>query len=176
MSTVRVRSESSPREIEASFSEDTLRWTSGTESGTCRAIRAADGEWLLEAEDGRRRRAVVAQAGSQWWVHVDGRTHVVGRASTAPASRAGGAGGPIVAPMTGRVLEVLVAEGAAVRAGDVLAVLSAMKMQLEIAATADGIVRRVLHAAGDQVEGGTVLVIVEPEPERAHVSSPESAP
>ncbi len=61
--------------------------------------------------------------------------------------------GSIVAPMHGRLLEILVTEGSPVRKGDRLAVLEAMKMQHEITARVDGVVREIFRKPGDQVAG-----------------------
>ena len=60
--------------------------------------------------------------------------------------------------MPGRVLDVLVRAGDVVRKGDTLVLLEAMKMELRIAAPADGSVVHVRCAAGDVVERGQVLV------------------
>ncbi|AOG28663.1 biotin/lipoyl-containing protein [Cutibacterium avidum] len=74
----------------------------------------------------------------------------------------GGAGkageGEIPAPLAGTVAKVLVAEGDAVKAGQVLLTLEAMKMETEINAPADGTVKGILVAVGDAVQGGQGLV------------------
>lgn len=62
------------------------------------------------------------------------------------------------APMPGKILKVNAAAGAAVKKGDVLVVLEAMKMENEICAPQDGTVATVECAAGDSVESGKVLV------------------
>ena len=62
------------------------------------------------------------------------------------------------APMTFKILKVNVNAGAAVKKGDVLLVLEAMKMENEICAPQDGTVATVECAAGDSVESGKVLV------------------
>lgn len=62
-------------------------------------------------------------------------------------SRAGG-GTPVTPPMPGKVIEVRVAEGARVRAGDVLLVLEAMKMRNEVTSPAAGVVRDLRVAPG----------------------------
>jgi biotin carboxyl carrier protein len=67
----------------------------------------------------------------------------------------------IAAYMPGRVVEVRVAEGETVEAGQPLVVLEAMKMQNEIQADRAGVVRRLHVAAGQAVEGGDPLVEVE---------------
>jgi biotin carboxyl carrier protein len=77
----------------------------------------------------------------------------------ATAARAGDAGGGFVtAPMPGRVVKVLVAEGDAVDAGAPVIVVEAMKMENELCAQAAGVVRAILAKPGDTVEGGAHLV------------------
>ncbi len=68
------------------------------------------------------------------------------------------AAGRLVAPIPGRVVQVLVAEGDAVTRGQVLAVLEAMKTELRIAAPADGVVAHIGCAAGETVEEGTEII------------------
>ncbi|MBX3454073.1 MAG: acetyl/propionyl/methylcrotonyl-CoA carboxylase subunit alpha [Ferrovibrio sp.] len=71
-----------------------------------------------------------------------------------------GTGGALAAPMPGKIVQVLVAEGAAVAKGQALMVLEAMKMEHTIAAPAAGKVSKLHYAAGDQVvEGATLLAI-----------------
>ncbi len=71
-------------------------------------------------------------------------------------------GGAVAAPMPGKVLEVRVSVGQAVAAGDVVAVLEAMKMENHLAAAEDGTVTEVRVAAGDQVDKDTLLLVIEP--------------
>ena len=71
---------------------------------------------------------------------------------------AGAAGAVTVkAPMPGNILDVKVQAGASVKAGDVLVILEAMKMENEIVAPQDGTVASVNVAVGDMVEPGAVL-------------------
>ena len=55
------------------------------------------------------------------------------------------------APMPGNILDVRVAEGAAVKKGDVLVILEAMKMENEIMAPQDGVVTGLSVRKGDTV-------------------------
>jgi acetyl-CoA/propionyl-CoA carboxylase biotin carboxyl carrier protein len=66
--------------------------------------------------------------------------------------------GAVMAPMQGTILQVMVEEGQDVRAGDVVCVLEAMKMENHIAATSDGTVANVAVSAGDVVDTGQVLI------------------
>jgi len=78
----------------------------------------------------------------------------------APAPKAAPAGGETVkSPMPGTILKVNVANGAAVKKGDVLMVLEAMKMENEIMCPCDGTVT-VNVANGATVESGTVLCTI----------------
>ncbi|ARU03752.1 3-methylcrotonyl-CoA carboxylase [Comamonas serinivorans] len=67
-------------------------------------------------------------------------------------------GGQLTAPMPGKVLSFAVQAGDAVKKGQVLAVLEAMKMEHTIAAPADGVVGELLFAPGDQVSEGAALL------------------
>ena len=80
-------------------------------------------------------------------------------APKAPAAPAGAAGAVTVkAPMPGNILDVKVAAGASVKAGDVLVILEAMKMENEIVAPQDGTVASINVHKGDTVNSGDVLV------------------
>ncbi len=75
-----------------------------------------------------------------------------------PAASAGAQGAVKVnAPMPGKILKVAVSAGAAVKKGDVLLVLEAMKMENEIVAPQDGTVASINVSVGDSVEAGVVL-------------------
>ena len=79
--------------------------------------------------------------------------------SAAPAASLA-AGEPIKAPMPGVVLKVQVQQGQAVKAGQVLVILEAMKMENEIVAPKDGTVAQIVAAKGASVESGAPLVIL----------------
>jgi 3-methylcrotonyl-CoA carboxylase alpha subunit len=101
---------------------------------------------------------------------VGGRFSVFGPAGHAvlelldPTRGAGdavGAAGGLVAPMPGKLMSLLVSPGQAVRQGQALAVMEAMKMEHTISAPRDGVVAEWLHAVGDQVAEGAELLKLE---------------
>ena len=79
-------------------------------------------------------------------------------APAAPAALA--AGEPVNAPMPGNIVRVEVKQGDAVKAGQILVILEAMKMQNEIVAPKDGTVAQVVVNTGDKVDTGAALVVL----------------
>ncbi|MEE8312188.1 MAG: pyruvate carboxylase subunit B [Candidatus Binatia bacterium] len=81
-------------------------------------------------------------------------------AAAPPAATANGAGS-VVAPMPGMIIEYRVKAGDEVKAGDVLLILEAMKMENEISAESDGKIASLAHKNGDEVDKGELLLVVE---------------
>ena len=81
--------------------------------------------------------------------------------AAAPAPAAPAAGEQICAPMPGNILAVNVTAGQAVKKGDVLMVLEAMKMENEIMCPRDGVVASVNTSKGVSVESGTLLCVLQ---------------
>ncbi len=153
------------------------------------ALDGTDGHWVLDIEDGDRvavasdwrpgepvwhglvggdRVAVgvvpvpngvlLSHAGSV----VDARVYTMREAELArlmPVKTAGGSGKQVLCPMPGLLREVLVGEGQAVKAGESLAVVEAMKMENVLKAERDGTVDRILVKPGDSL--GFEAVILE---------------
>lgn len=75
-----------------------------------------------------------------------------------PAAPAGAQGSvKVAAPMPGKILAVKASTGQAVKTGDVLLILEAMKMENEVVAPQDGTVASINVAEGAMVEAGDVL-------------------
>ena len=81
-------------------------------------------------------------------------------APAAPAAAGPGAGAPVKAPLPGVVTAIPVKVGQAVKKGDTVLVLEAMKMENNITAEADGTVTGICVAPGDSVMEGTVLLTI----------------
>ena len=81
-------------------------------------------------------------------------------AAPAAAPAVTGAGDAVNAPMPGTILKVNVAQGQAVKAGDVLCVLEAMKMENDITAPKDGTITQVVTSKGASVSTGDPLVVI----------------
>ena len=88
-------------------------------------------------------------------------TPAAAEAPTAPAATSGpGAGTPVKATLPGVVTKILVSAGQAVKKGDTVLVLEAMKMENNITAEADGSVTGICVSAGDSVMEGTTLLTI----------------
>ncbi len=73
-------------------------------------------------------------------------------------------GGQVTSPMPGQVMDVQVRLGQAVKTGELLAVMEAMKMELSIKALIDGTVAAIHIETGMRVDANTVLIEIEPDP------------
>ena len=100
--------------------------------------------------------AAITVAGAAWAVEAQ-----PAQPAPAPAPAAAPAGGEkVCAPMPGNILAVNVSNGSAVKKGDVLMILEAMKMENEIMAPCDGTVTSVSVTKGAAVESGTLLCTI----------------
>lgn len=81
------------------------------------------------------------------------------------AAAGGGAasGGILMAPMPGKVVKLLVKEGDLVAEGQPLLIMEAMKMQNELRAVSEGVVKKISTTEGATVETGSVLITLGPQ-------------
>jgi biotin carboxyl carrier protein len=121
--------------------------------------RIADGTYRVE-HDGRFRVVYVAGAAGSLWAFADGRVYRSAGAARPGARRTGQAAGPqlLTAPMPATVLRVAVQAGAAVKKGDTVILLEAMKMELPLRAPADATVIAVHCREGEIVQPDATLV------------------
>jgi 3-methylcrotonyl-CoA carboxylase alpha subunit len=141
--------------------------------------RAQAGNWLLELGeeairaigerrpdgtlsvvlDGVRGRATVLDHGSETAVFLAGGNWQLIEIDPLAAHEGDDPGaGRLTAPMPGRVTQLLVGAGDAVRRGEPLMIIEAMKMEHTVAAPVDGIVDAVRFSVGDLVEEGAELI------------------
>lgn len=83
------------------------------------------------------------------------------RAGAGPGEKGGARGARVRPPMPGKIVSLHVEEGQEVKAGQILVILEAMKMQNEIASPASGVVKKLHVKPGQNVEGKDVLVEIE---------------
>ena len=77
------------------------------------------------------------------------------------AAVAAPAGGELMsAPMPGTILEIKVSEGQSVKAGEILVILEAMKMENELAAPVDGIVTKIYTSKGESINAGDSILTI----------------
>jgi geranyl-CoA carboxylase alpha subunit len=121
-------------------------------------------DYIVQAgADSVRGRAHYARHGDQVFVCAEGRTWGFTDRTYAAAEAAGaGADGRITAHSDGKIVAVHVQPGDAVKKGQTLVVLEAMKMEFQLATPVDGKVEAVSVAAGTQVKGRQLLVQVTP--------------
>ncbi|MGB5313887.1 MAG: acetyl-CoA carboxylase biotin carboxylase subunit [Polyangiales bacterium] len=119
-------------------------------------------EPYLVFEDGRhRQRARVIFDGARVFVHSPSFDAALQRKPRFPDKSLAIPAGGCIAPMPGKVIELRVAEGDTVQAGQVLLIMEAMKMEHTVTAPHDGSVTTVSVAAGDQVDADALLAVVE---------------
>ncbi len=132
--------------------------------------RLPDGSAILTLGD-RRYRISGARRGDAILVTVGPRCFEFKPVTPRRAGRGGLAAAELTAPMPGKVLKILVAEGDAVKAGEPVIVLEAMKMETEISAEGAARVSKIRVEVGQMVDGGAVLVELSPP---ADSSAPQS--
>ncbi|HKQ96703.1 MAG TPA: acetyl-CoA carboxylase biotin carboxyl carrier protein subunit, partial [Candidatus Polarisedimenticolia bacterium] len=95
------------------------------------------------------------------WVGWPGGTRFF-TAESGDASAAAGGAADVRAPMTGRVIKVVVSPGDTVAADQALLILQAMKMEYRLTAPLAGRVERIACAEGEMVDLGALLVTLAP--------------
>jgi len=105
--------------------------------------------------------SIAIDAGEAVFVLRHSRQTKVSRRDLAAAGAEGGTGGLLRAPMHGKVLALLVDEGAAVVRGQRLAIIEAMKMEHTLTAPVDGTVTSIVATANSQVAEGAAIMTIE---------------
>ena len=151
------------REVPLQLQQDGDRWTANGRPAS--VLEAEPGIYSVLLE-GRSFEARIERTGEAWAVTIGGRRFEIAVTDPRRLSR-GGRGldrqgrQRVTAPMPGRVVRVLVAEGDALEAGAGIAVIEAMKMQNELKAPKTGRVTSLSIREGATVAAGDVLAVIE---------------
>jgi biotin carboxyl carrier protein len=148
------------------------------DSGTCMVdagenprsvtVMAASGDQLHVHVDGESFHFSAARVQDGAWIWCNGRARLVQDASTVERRKARGplaAPGQVTPPTPAAVMRVLVQTGDEVTKGQALVVVSAMKMEMTLAAPYNGTVIAVNTQVGAQVSPGEILVEIDPKPQ-----------
>ena len=130
------------------------------ESGNIIVFTDTQPNKIIIKRDNVEKVAFCAKVGDKWWIHLDGNVSII-QVIEPGISDSVINEGAFTAPMPGKVLEVLIPEGAKVSEGQPLMVLEAMKMEHRILADKQGIVTAIHYSQGDQVDAGSVLLDLE---------------
>ena len=120
-----------------------------------------DGEELeveMEFDEGRWE---VSVGGRTFSITTDSSPRIQKRKRVARSEKKIGFSGSISSAIPGKIVSVLVTEGDKVSEGEVVIVLEAMKMQNEIKAVVNGVVRKVNCETGEKVEANVPLIEIE---------------
>ena len=135
-------------------------------------VQPLSGGGAIVTIGGRRFLVASARRNSSMLVAVGPRNFEFKPVEESRRRHRGLAAAEIVAPMPGKVLNVMVKEGDLVDSGQPLAVIEAMKMETTLAAESPAVVKRVCVAAGQMVDHGAVLIELSPPPESERESAP----
>ena len=156
--------------------DDTARSISVEQDGQGYRIRVDEGEpvwvdvrslssnvWSLLVS-GHSYEVGLQRESENWNVDIYGAAHVVNAVDPRRKALrlAGGSDqGLLKTAMPGRVVRILVEEGQAVSKGEPIIVVEAMKMENEMKAPTDGVIKSIQVAEGQAVDAGSALILVE---------------
>lgn len=162
---MRLRQSGEQRDVEIELVERSGALVRATIDGrevSAQLERLADGSALLRA-GGRRWRIAGGLRGDSILVAAGPLALQFQPVESRRSARHGGLATPeVTAPMPGKVLKILVAEGAEVNAGDPLVVLEAMKMETVLSAESPARIAKITVAEGQMVDHGAVLIELSP--------------
>jgi 3-methylcrotonyl-CoA carboxylase alpha subunit len=146
------------RHLTLRFGRAGVAMTLDASTAAVKLISRSDTELRLEL-DTERVQASMRRHGAEFDVAIAGQSWQLHHLDPL-ARRAGAEAGSatLVAPVHGRVLDVLVAAGGQVTRGQLLMRLECMKLEYRVVAPADGTVEALHYAAGDVVEDGAQLL------------------
>jgi 3-methylcrotonyl-CoA carboxylase alpha subunit len=119
-----------------------------------------DGRYDVARESGRTI-AFGIRLGTDTWIFLDGRVYVIEATGASSGRVRDHDDAALSAPMPATVVAIHVTAGQAVKAGEMLVVLEAMKMELTVTAPHDGTVTAIACRVGELVQPGIPLVELE---------------
>ncbi len=160
---VEIGGDESPREVVLEDGPDGLvarldgkevRVDLAASGGACYSLLLGTEAFDLVAETGRDGRVDLSLSGRRFVARVERESErdarALGRSGAAP-------GGPVVSAMPGIVARILKPEGDAVRRGETVLIVEAMKMENEVKAEHDGVVASLAVKVGDRIQNGDRL-------------------
>jgi geranyl-CoA carboxylase alpha subunit len=165
LESVAPASTSAPTSAAASESSSATSQTPNTHTTTLTHVQWQDSahtELTLECH-GLREQICTARTDSGVHLFHAGRAWTFECPPTHRAAGPEAGSGAVLAPLTARVLQVMVTPGQRVQAGERLLVLEAMKMEHTLTAPFTGVVRELLAQAGGQALKGALLLQIEAE-------------
>jgi 3-methylcrotonyl-CoA carboxylase alpha subunit len=120
-----------------------------------------NGSGMRVCLDGRTFHATTVREADSWHVFCGGSARRLSLRQPGHADDSEAVLGLLTAPMPGRIVKVMARPGDKVAKGDPLLILEAMKMEHTITAPADGVVKELHYAAGEQVLEGAELARLE---------------
>jgi 3-methylcrotonyl-CoA carboxylase alpha subunit len=157
-----VEYEAGEREIRVEYrylGDDRFNVWTGDEGRDIRVVSWEPPQLTLE-EGSHRWHARISVDGDRRYVHTSQFSIGLLQKPRFPNKSQAVPAGGCVAPMPGKVIELRVAEGDTVQAGQLLLIMEAMKMEHSVAAPQGGTVAHVGVAAGDQVDADALLIVV----------------
>ena len=134
------------------------RVTFAGEESAVRVVAVDDGRWRVAEPEGEVT-GLALRHGDTVWVSVDGQTFEFKvRAGSRRARTGARDADALSAPMPATVVRIAVKNGDAVKQGDVLIALEAMKMEMPIRAPRDGVVAAIDCREGELVQPGVPLI------------------
>ena len=83
------------------------------------------------------------------------------KAAAPAAKKSGGSGTAVTTGTAGKVFKIVASEGTAVKSGDTIVILEAMKMEIPVVAPADGTVSSIVVSEGEDLASGATVAYVE---------------
>ncbi|MFZ9255694.1 MAG: acetyl/propionyl/methylcrotonyl-CoA carboxylase subunit alpha [Burkholderiaceae bacterium] len=161
--TLRFECDDQDFELNLEYSRDGWRMTTQSQQALLNHIAIDQADVSIQI-DGRHLSGRVVRDDDRFHVFWQGQHRVISWSDPiAHAGESESEGGRLTAPMPGKIVQLMVDEGASVKKGAPLLIMEAMKMEHTISAPANGKVEALNYAVGDQVAEGAQLLSFAPE-------------